>query len=312
MNKLRIEDAPIIVILTIAVQLLLSVFLIGAEGDAALYIGFLLPQIGNIAVVLIYTKFKKVSFFAAVPLNKKINPLSVLIVIAVAIGLYAQNLFLSVTFGWGMEAVGIKASVNIPEMNSALSVFLSVTVLCVIPAIGEEFVFRGAVLEALKSGKNPLFAVLYSAVLFSLIHLNAAQLVNTFITGFILGFITVSTGSIVYAIIVHFLNNFITIILPLAIPGYNNLGIISGNNALILAGIAVCGIIILYPAIYGFIKKSAPENSPNLFAFLNPHRNGANLLKPEKTPGELGVYLLAGVTALVLIINTVINSLAGA
>lgn len=89
---------------------------------------------------------------------------------------------------------------------------ISVLSMAVAPALLEEFIFRGAIMGTLlKFGKG--FAIFASAFLFGLVHGNLVQIPFAFMVGIILGVLTLRTGSIWTAVIVHFLNNFISVCL---------------------------------------------------------------------------------------------------
>lgn len=75
------------------------------------------------------------------------------------------------------------------------------------PALCEEFLFRGVVLGALRTRLNPWAAVLITATLFAIFHLNVYQFPTTFVVGTILGFLTLRSGSIFPAILVHLSHN---------------------------------------------------------------------------------------------------------
>ena len=71
----------------------------------------------------------------------------------------------------------------------------------------EELVFRGFVLRRIRSyGKR--FAILFSAMIFGVMHANLPQSIFAFYIGLVLGYIAV-TYSIGYTILFHFLNNFV-------------------------------------------------------------------------------------------------------
>jgi len=82
---------------------------------------------------------------------------------------------------------------------------LSLIVLALLPAIGEELLFRGVLARSL--ARWPVVAVVGSAVLFSAYHLVPAQMLGTFPLGLALGLLAVRSGSIVPGMIAHFLNN---------------------------------------------------------------------------------------------------------
>ncbi len=81
--------------------------------------------------------------------------------------------------------------------------FISVAI---IPPVVEELLFRGAICKSLTVyGKTT--AVVISAILFALMHSNAEQLIYTLVAGVFLGIIYVETKSIIFPILLHFVNN---------------------------------------------------------------------------------------------------------
>jgi len=93
------------------------------------------------------------------------------------------------------------------EPLQAYQVILSFITSALIPAFAEEFLFRGAILSALKPyGKAP--AIIISAVLFGLMHQNVEQLLYATVAGLILAFIVYETGSVWCSVLVHFFTNF--------------------------------------------------------------------------------------------------------
>jgi uncharacterized protein len=82
----------------------------------------------------------------------------------------------------------------------------------VIAPVVEELIFRGLILHGLKKNYHPLTAVIVSALLFSLFHLNPWQIPATFVLGLILGWIMLRTQNILLAIAGHSLNNLIVLL----------------------------------------------------------------------------------------------------
>lgn len=81
-----------------------------------------------------------------------------------------------------------------------------------IPALAEEFAFRGVILGLLRPyGKG--LAVVVSAALFALMHGNLVQIPFAFVCGLGLGYATIRTGSLWPAIIAHFVNNAMSFVL---------------------------------------------------------------------------------------------------
>ena len=92
---------------------------------------------------------------------------------------------------------------------------LSLWAMAVVGPISEEIAFRygiaGSLLESTKMSK--WLVVLISAVLFSLLHMNPAQMLTAFILGLFLGWLYVITLSIWPCIICHVANNAASVIL---------------------------------------------------------------------------------------------------
>lgn len=80
--------------------------------------------------------------------------------------------------------------------------------IAVVGPIVEELVFREGIIRYLvRHGEHRKYAVLFSAVMFGLIHFNPAQVPFAIIMGIILGIIYVKSGSILLTSLIHILNN---------------------------------------------------------------------------------------------------------
>lgn len=93
-------------------------------------------------------------------------------------------------------------------------ILVNVFVFALIPAIGEELIFRGVILRQLAlSTKNMHIAVWVSAAFFSFIHGEATVFIPRFLMGAALGYLYVWRGNIGLNILAHFMNNIISILL---------------------------------------------------------------------------------------------------
>jgi hypothetical protein len=81
-------------------------------------------------------------------------------------------------------------------------------------AIFEEFICRGVMLNALKPFGNG-FAIIVTGFLFGIMHGNFQQFTYAFVLGIVLGYITIQTGSILAATILHALFNSIAAVMML-------------------------------------------------------------------------------------------------
>jgi len=91
-------------------------------------------------------------------------------------------------------------------MDGDIGVFHFLTIV-VAAALFEEAIFRGVILDGFLRRYTPKKAILYSAFLFALVHMNPVQFPHTFILGIFIGWIYYRTQSIWPCIAIHMLNN---------------------------------------------------------------------------------------------------------
>lgn len=97
-------------------------------------------------------------------------------------------------------------TVNELSPSGLTSAIVLLVQLTIIAPIFEEFWFRGIVMQALRPYGNG-FAIFVSALLFGLTHANFSQLFYTMVIGICLGYIAISTKSIVTTTIMHAILN---------------------------------------------------------------------------------------------------------
>lgn len=104
---------------------------------------------------------------------------------------------------------------------------------CIMAPLCEEFFCRGTMLRGIRYHSTPWKAILWSAFIFALIHLNPWQSIPAFIIGVFFGWIYYRTGSLWATIFLHCLNNSAAVALSQAFP---DLGVDEGIIDLIPAG----------------------------------------------------------------------------
>lgn len=80
-----------------------------------------------------------------------------------------------------------------------------------IPAVLEELLFRYIPIKLL-SPYSRRGAILVSALLFSLVHLNLFQIPYALLAGVVFGFLTVASGSILPSMLLHLINNAVSVV----------------------------------------------------------------------------------------------------
>ena len=76
-----------------------------------------------------------------------------------------------------------------------------------LPALCEEIFCRGYLLSGLRGRGRTSFAIIASAVLFGILHLDPGRLLTTTCLGALLAVVVIRSGSILPAMLLHFLNN---------------------------------------------------------------------------------------------------------
>ena len=104
---------------------------------------------------------------------------------------------------------------------------MQVLALCVMPAIAEELLFRGA-FQGLMRPCGSAAAIFAPALLFGVLHLDLAQGLTAFACGVFLGWLAERSGSILPGMLLHLVNNalaFLTIYLRYYAPAEVSFGV---------------------------------------------------------------------------------------
>jgi sodium transport system permease protein len=103
----------------------------------------------------------------------------------------------------------IKTSL-VQMIGQSRNVGVTILVFALIPAVCEEFAFRGFILSGLEHQHRTRSAILLSALMFGFLHVLLSlfqQLFNATLLGIVLGLLAVRSRSILPGIVFHFLNN---------------------------------------------------------------------------------------------------------
>lgn len=140
-------------------------------------------------------------------------------------------------------------------MNSIYDLLLSLLIMAVIPAIGEELLFRGA-LQAIitRITHKPHLAIWVTAFIFSFIHFQFYGFLPRFLLGAFLGYLFYWSGSIWFPIAAHFANNALAVIVTyieqngiLPISG-DEIGL--GANGLLEIGFSISCLVLGMLLVY--------------------------------------------------------------
>lgn len=116
----------------------------------------------------------------------------------------------------------------------------------------EELLFRGAITKALLKQYDPVKAILISAFIFGIFHINPIQVVAAFFIGLLLAWVYYKTASLIPCILMHILNNSISVYLNIKYPGVDDMDALVGGTANL---IITCVAAVLLVGCYEWMKR---------------------------------------------------------
>ncbi|MDE6441140.1 MAG: CPBP family intramembrane metalloprotease [Clostridia bacterium] len=238
------------ILATVAVSTIIKLAGLEEKSDGYIYLSYLASPIAIIISFAVVWKIKNFSVRKVIPIkcSWKYYIIAILLIYGLLFSLSWIN-DVSVKF---FELFGYKpreSSSYIPDITDA-KVIPAILVIAVLPALFEELLFRGALLNSCVEGVGTVRTVLIVGFCFALYHGSPEQTVYQFIAGCAFTFIAVRSGSIIPSVIMHFINNAIIVILS-ACSCFDESGalIISsgGNIALIVTSAVslICALVWL-------------------------------------------------------------------
>lgn len=154
------------------------------------------------------------------------------------------------------EILGVTFTTGVddPKILGADGIIIAVLSTAVLPAILEEIVVRGIIMQPLRRFGDK-FAIVASALIFGIMHGNMVQIPYTVVAGLFLGYLAIATGSLWPSIILHFINNFYSVAL---LAAYDNMGDTAGT----VVGILFMGAFVISGLIGGFIYLPMNYKTP--------------------------------------------------
>lgn len=161
-------------------------------------------QYGTTLIIIVFIN-KKITIYRENYNNFKIHKTDYILVFMLIVS------YILITYGWFDY---ILFSIPTGEMfDSAMEYFdslpLSILLIesCIIAPIFEEILYRGILLKGLINRYNSKKAIIYSALIFGIAHLNLPQGINAFFLALIIGTVFYYTRSLYLCMVMHFANN---------------------------------------------------------------------------------------------------------
>ncbi len=157
----------------------------------------------------------------------------------------------------GLEYVGV--GITMPEYETPITIpgkILYIITLTVAPAFIEEIVFRGIVMQSLRRFGD-VFALIASALIFGIFHLNLIQMPYAFILGLCIGYFVIRTDSLWVGVLIHFVNNSVAVAFEFMYPYmsdevYYMANFVYNLICVILSVIAIIAVLMKYKDMFCF------------------------------------------------------------
>lgn len=195
----------------------------------------------------------------------KFNPKHIVSALLLSVGMFLGLGWVNISISMLFEKIGVNSSSITLPLNNGLQFVLSCVVFALLPAVAEEFFFRGVMQNGLK-GSGIFASSLMVGLFFALYHLSVQQLLYQFIFGVMMCVIVSVSKSVIPSVISHFINNFVIILLT-----YFGVEVNFFNPLLIALGLcSLCAFIMLCVTDKNFKKARAVTTSGGVRSFLIP------------------------------------------
>ena len=220
------------------------------DKDIAIAAGYTIPMLATIYVVYnrVVTKEAVTGIFnfSIGGLKKYIFIIPLAIVMMIWIDLFASLLPMP---DWVIELFEEAFNLSIPNI---------ITISIIAPLL-EEILVRGLVFRGYLQKYTPNKAIILSAIFFGVIHLNPWQFIAGFISGIFLGYLYYKTKSLTPSILVHFMNNTLSVVFSIYYTGADTSFVdVLGRD--IYYGVVILSIFVGYILYRGLNRTLETDN----------------------------------------------------
>lgn len=231
------------VVLNVFVGFIASLIITASKisgSDAAKYIGYLTSSVALIltALVVRFLFNQPLRNLTPVRCNPKYILIGLLLIYGLLFSLNSLNGYLIKLF----ELLGYtRKSSTLPDL-SGWRLLPAILVIAVLPAVLEEVLFRGIILNNMEGEVGSLRTVFLVGFLFSLYHGSVEQTIYQFICGSMFALLAIRSRSITPVVLIHFINNALILVLYSvgALDANGDLIISQGGNIAITVTSALC------------------------------------------------------------------------
>ncbi len=197
----------------IVVSLIFSVIITsaGAQGDGVLYVNYLCSPIAILcaSAFAVWQGRMRINEIAPVKCRIRYCLIALLLIFGLLFSLsYLNGALISL-----LELCGYTPRESSLPSLEGWGLLGSIVVIAVIPAVTEEFMFRGIAFHNAQAGVGTVRAIFLTGFIFALYHGSVEQTLYQFVCGCLFALLTARSGSVIPAMVVHFLNNAVILVL---------------------------------------------------------------------------------------------------
>lgn len=179
--------------------------------------------------------------------------------------LYVASVFVIDFIGSRLQLPNLVES----DFEVILSSWLGVFIVGVAGPVIEELIFRRGVMHALLKRYSPGIAIVASSLIFGVIHFNPAQIFSASLFGLVLGWLYYRTGSLWPSILMHVVNNSLSLFLMFQYPEVESLdaflpGALPYVAVALSVAVAVAVVIIIHKQfpLFAWSEVLTPPSMP--------------------------------------------------
>jgi membrane protease YdiL (CAAX protease family) len=139
-----------------------------------------------------------------------IKPAEVLLILGMANFGYGVTIIINLIWYWVVSRWGTPIGQQLPTIENGTQLLLAVLAIGVVPAVVEEFLFRGLILRGYERFGSKI-AIVMTGILFGMLHLQLMSIPSIILIGIIISYVVYRTNSIIAGMIYHFIHNSIAV-----------------------------------------------------------------------------------------------------
>ena len=176
-----------------------------------------------------------------------------------------------------MEGEAADTLSRLIQMDNIGTLIINLLIIAVLPALGEELLFRGIIQRyGYSLFKRPVSSVWVTAFLFSAIHFQFEGFIPRFLLGLFLGYLYFWTGRIVLPILAHLFNNGLMVIASFIYPEEMLSGAEESNIPAVSLLAAIISLVILIPGLR-YLRKISEAPFSTTSDDINPLENRSSI-----------------------------------